>query len=81
MSLVSNHSFESWVSEKEHIIVYLVVQGLLVDVVLTVFGVARLFEGKALHAHLLSVYNNAFVERLRRKNVFHPPYELELVFV
>ena len=81
MRFVSDHTFKSRVSEQEHVVVYLVVKRLLIDVVFTVLGVARFFEGKSLHTHVGSINDDSFVKGLRRNYIFHSSDELKLVFI
>jgi hypothetical protein len=78
---VSDHTFKSRVSEQEHVVVYLVVNRLLIDVVFTVLRIARFLEGKSLHTHVGSIDDDSFVKGLRRNHIFHSSDELELVFV
>lgn len=63
---MSNHTFESWISKQEHIVVYFIIEGLFVYVVLTVLCVAWLLEREALHTHVISVNDNALVKGLLR---------------
>lgn len=81
MRLVSDHTFDAWVSKQEHVILYLVVKRLFINVVFAVLGITGLLKREPLHAHSSSVDDYAFVERLRRNNVFHSADELELIFV
>ena len=81
MCFVSDHTFKSRVSKQEHVVVYLVVNRLLIDVVFTVLGVAWFLKGKSLHTHVGSINDDSFVKGLRRNNIFHSSDELELVFV
>ena len=81
MCFVPDHTFQSWVSEQEHVIVYLVVERLLVNVMFTVFGIAGLFKGESLHAHICSIDDDSFVQGSSGDYVFHASDELKLVFV
>lgn len=80
MHFAPKHSFYPWVSKEEHFVACVIIT-CLINVVLTVFLVARLFESKAFHLAILSVNRYSFIQWSGREDIFHPSYELELVII
>ena len=53
----------------------------MIDVVLTVLGVAGFLESEALHAHICSIDDNSLVQGLGRNDILHASDKLKLIFV